>query len=288
MSTQALFRRVLVALDSSPSSLAALEAAADIAAAVDAELLGLFVEDVELLHSAEHPMTRQVTSFSGALQPLDAEQMRLQLRTLAARARAALAAAGQRSGVRCSFRVRRGTVAAVLLEELAEADVVSLGRVGWSATGEDRLGTTARRLIEESAPASALLARRGRVLGSSVWVLFDGSPEARRALTVGAGLCGDRPLDVVVIGRDEKARERLVSEVKADLAGKGRPPRLHDAAASHPSEALVALRGETIGLLVVPANVAQQAKRGLSALLADVDVPVLIVREAAPPAESKR
>ena len=282
MSGRALFRRVLVALDCSPSSLAALEAAANVAAAVDAELLGLFVEDVELLHSAEHPMARQVTSFSGALQPLDADQMRLQLRTLAARARAALADAGRRSGVRCSFQVRQGTVAAVLLEEISEADVVSLGRVGWSAVGKDRLGTTARRLLA-SAPASALLARRGRVLGSSIWALFDGSPQARRALAAAAGLCGDRSLDVVVIGPDEAARERLASGVKADLEPKARPPRLHDSSTADPSEALAALRGETIGLLVLPANVAEQAGNDLPALLADVDCPVLIVRDTAPP-----
>jgi nucleotide-binding universal stress UspA family protein len=277
-----LFRRVLVALDSSPNSLAALDTAADVAAAVGAELLGVFVEDVELLHSAEYPMARQVASFSGALQPLDPEQMHLQLRTLAARARAALAAAGRRCGVRSSFEVRRGVVAAVLLEELSATDVVSLGRAGWSALGKDRLGTTARQLLE-GARASALLVQKGWVPGSSVWVLFDGSPGARRALAVAGGLGGDRPLDVVVVARDEKARERLAGEVRTDLAAKARPARLHDTSTARASDALAALRGETIGLLVLPANVAEQTGNDLPALLADVDCPVLIVRDTPPP-----
>jgi hypothetical protein len=47
--------RILVALDASVRSLAALEAAAELAAEWHAELLGLFVEDVELLRLAATP-----------------------------------------------------------------------------------------------------------------------------------------------------------------------------------------------------------------------------------------
>ena len=44
-------RRILVALDASPHSLAALEAASELADALKAELVGIFVEDVNLLAS---------------------------------------------------------------------------------------------------------------------------------------------------------------------------------------------------------------------------------------------
>ena len=45
-------RRILVALDASPHSQAALQAASELAAALKAELVGIFVEDVNLLHLA--------------------------------------------------------------------------------------------------------------------------------------------------------------------------------------------------------------------------------------------
>jgi K+-sensing histidine kinase KdpD len=48
-------RRILVALDASPDSLAALKTAADLARRMEAELMGLFVEDIELLRMADSP-----------------------------------------------------------------------------------------------------------------------------------------------------------------------------------------------------------------------------------------
>ena len=42
-------RRILVALDTSPHSQAAMEAAIELAARFEAELAGMFVEDVNLL-----------------------------------------------------------------------------------------------------------------------------------------------------------------------------------------------------------------------------------------------
>ena len=60
-------RRILVALDASPSSLVALEEAAKLAAVWDAELAGVFVEDSELLRMAQLPFMQTVGSFSFCL-----------------------------------------------------------------------------------------------------------------------------------------------------------------------------------------------------------------------------
>ncbi|MBK7177644.1 MAG: universal stress protein [Chloroflexi bacterium] len=53
-------QRILVALDASPHSLAALEAAIDLAERLDAELQGLFVEDINLLRLAQLPFAREL------------------------------------------------------------------------------------------------------------------------------------------------------------------------------------------------------------------------------------
>ncbi len=57
---RAPIRRILVALDASGASLAALDAAARLAATLEAELLGLFVEDEDLLRLAGLPCAREV------------------------------------------------------------------------------------------------------------------------------------------------------------------------------------------------------------------------------------
>jgi nucleotide-binding universal stress UspA family protein len=54
------FQRILVALDASPASLAALDFATELAERHQAELLGIYVEDINLLRSAEIPFTREI------------------------------------------------------------------------------------------------------------------------------------------------------------------------------------------------------------------------------------
>jgi len=113
------FRRILVGLDASQASLAAVEAAAALARRVGAELAGLFVEDEDVLRLAALAFG-VVRVPSGAREALDLRTAQAEQRALAARAREALerAAAGQR--LACSFTVARGRVVA---EVLAAAEV---------------------------------------------------------------------------------------------------------------------------------------------------------------------
>ena len=54
-------RHILVAVDATPSSSVVLEAAARLAREFDAELNGIFVEDLNLLHLAGLPFARELT-----------------------------------------------------------------------------------------------------------------------------------------------------------------------------------------------------------------------------------
>ena len=62
-----LVRRILVAVDASHHSIAALEAAVELATRFQAELLGLYVEDINLLRLAQLPFGREVGTFSHRL-----------------------------------------------------------------------------------------------------------------------------------------------------------------------------------------------------------------------------
>jgi nucleotide-binding universal stress UspA family protein len=55
-------KRIVIAIDASPTSLAALEATAELAARWDAEILGVFVEDTDLLRMATLPFAGEVGS----------------------------------------------------------------------------------------------------------------------------------------------------------------------------------------------------------------------------------
>ena len=64
--TEFVVRRILVALDASTQSLAALRTAVTLAAELGAELEGLFVEDTNLMRMAMLPVARRVLFPSAA------------------------------------------------------------------------------------------------------------------------------------------------------------------------------------------------------------------------------
>ena len=128
-------RRILVALDASPHSQAALEAASELADVLKAELVGIFVEDVNLLHLAGLPFAREVGYPSGTDRPLDSPSMERELRIQAEQVRQTLAGVAVRRQIRWSFRVVRGQVATELLIAAQEADLLALGRASWLRPG---------------------------------------------------------------------------------------------------------------------------------------------------------
>ena len=83
-------RQIIVALDASSSSRALLEAAAELAARLQTELVGLFIEDANLVNLAGSPFFREVSHFSATARPLSSEQLERQLRGQANQIRRAL------------------------------------------------------------------------------------------------------------------------------------------------------------------------------------------------------
>ncbi|HEX7973975.1 MAG TPA: universal stress protein [Anaerolineales bacterium] len=202
-----IIRRILVALDASPHSLAALRAAAELAANMDAELLGMFVEDINLLRLAELPFARQVSSFSAEPRSLSREQVEQQLRSQARTARRAMENLVGSSRLRWSFRVTQGVIAGELLSAAEQTDLIILGKAGWSHGR--RLGSTARLVVTQAA-SNALVLQHGVQLGLPVGVVFDGSPQSQRALEIAARLLRRREayhlLVVLLAGDAEQAR----------------------------------------------------------------------------------
>lgn len=124
-------RRVIVGLDPVQQSRALLEAAAELAGRMQAELLGLFVENQDLLHFAGLPFAREMGFESATRRALDVESMERTLRALAREARQALESAAEGTRVQWSFRVVRGAPAAELLAAAEETDllIANLGAV---------------------------------------------------------------------------------------------------------------------------------------------------------------
>ncbi|HTQ73302.1 MAG TPA: hypothetical protein VMI74_03370 [Burkholderiales bacterium] len=115
-------RRITVVQESAQAG-RVLAAVAEAAAALEAELHGLFLEDVELLHFAGLPFAREIGA-SASSRGLDVPTMERRFRRQAEAARRGLAAAAEGKPVRWSFRVERGSRPAQLRRALADADLV--------------------------------------------------------------------------------------------------------------------------------------------------------------------
>ena len=178
-------RRILVALDASPHSLPLLQVAAELASRMEAELFGLFVEDIELLRLADSPYACEILYPSATQTPLSRATMELKLRTLSEIARKALAAAASRAQVQWSFRTVCGEILPEVLAAAGEADLLAISEAGGPLGRQRRVASAALEVATGAAPVLVVPAH-GIAPGARVAVYFDGSPGSRVGLLVSA------------------------------------------------------------------------------------------------------
>jgi nucleotide-binding universal stress UspA family protein len=272
-------RRILVALDTSPSSQAALEAAVALAERVKAEVFGLFVEDVDLLRVAESPYAREVLYPSEQEGRLTRSVLESRLRMQAEQARRALMTAAQRANVPCTFLCVRGKVSSELLAAAAKTDLVAIGRLGWSMGARLRIGSTAMDLVASSGPV--LLLSEYRVPGPLHLLLyFDGSPDAKKALKWAAEVAGadSGRLTVLLAAAETDKARKMQGEAARLLAGSGlkveyRPVDPNDRAAM-----LSFLKQVENGMFVLGTKQPFEKLPMLEAVLRESKVAVLLFR----------
>ena len=264
-------RRILIALDASDAGLEALETAVALASRMEAELLGLFVEDVNLLRFAALPFAREVSYFSAKTRRLDSGEMERALRAQASRVQAALIEAAGRQRVRCSFRVVRGEVTTQLLAAAHDIDLVALGMTHQ----QFRRSSSTVRGIVNAVQSSVLLLPADAQIRTPVVVVYDGSPASVRALAVARYLSQmqDNILTVLTAGTTEDQKTEAVEQ----LEGSGLIVRFRSLPTVDIAGVAQGARTEAAGTLVLCASLC--LKEGtLEELLERVNCTVLLVR----------
>lgn len=269
--------RVLILLDGSRSSYSALEAAAEIAARRGSDVLGVFVEEINLLRSAGYGFTREVGSASGISRPFDPEQLEQRMRLMASQARQALARAVSGRAGRHDLRVARGSAVGELLALARPDDLLVLGLPRLNMASGLFPGSPARGLIRES-PARILLWCEQRVPESSrVVVALNDHKEANlRAIraAVDASRYYHRPITVLLPpGSEARAQEEALRK-EADLAGTDLRVRILPAMDSRTVAQV--LREEVASHLVLSRDNHLFQEPGGDLLLAQLRLPVII------------
>lgn len=218
------FRRILMALDSATEDISAVETAAALAARLRAELLGLFVEDIDLVRLAEHPEVSTFSTLSATRQSLVADHLKRALRVQLARSRHAMEQAAQRRRIRYTFEVRQGRLTAEVLTAAGNADLVIVGWTGGVSTAlltRGREGPLAAAcVLAEEAPHSVLLLRPGASAGGPLLLAYDGSVSAGQALAAAIEIAdedGGR-IEIALLADRLDQAEALRREVEQVLA----------------------------------------------------------------------
>jgi hypothetical protein len=258
-------RRIAVALDASDHGLRLLELAAGVAALLEAELEGIFVEDTQLLSSAGLPFLRELRLATLDEPALDVERLQREMRAVARRVREALEQSARTCGVTCSFRVWRGDLEAEILAAAVDAELFALGRIGrFAPLGKRLKGTRPRRATGDL----------------TVGVLFDGSEAAARALATAAELAYDRRAAVSVILQPQDGADRDALSERASAILTGIKARTHVLApeSAEPGTLARTVLDAGIDLLIVDSANPLLAAPTLWERLESIDCPLLIHR----------
>ncbi|MCC6165822.1 MAG: universal stress protein [Caldilineaceae bacterium] len=257
--------RIVVALDASPQSVAALKAAAELAALMQAELEGLFIEDINLLYLCGLPFGHEIGSYTAKLRRLDNAGMERQLRVLAATIQQVMERVAAQTPVRWSFQVRRGPVVQELLAAAQSAALMSMGRAG--RVRRRGIGSTAQSLVSQT-QRPLLILGEGSGLEYPLTVVYTGTAAAQRALELALRLVRHEPSRLRVVvwdGGDTTLDTAQVEQTAQRLIG-GEPERAAQVTfvrAGRTADLLAALRALDGGTLVLPheqaALVAQHA-----------------------------
>jgi nucleotide-binding universal stress UspA family protein len=272
-------RRILVALDSCGHDPAALESVVDLASRLEAELFGLFVEDINLLRSAALPFVRQVNLVTAADEQFDSSSTERQLRARASRAQRCLESAAKRKKVKWSFRTVRGRTSDEFASAAEEADLLVVERAVRPSRGEFHGGGPTRQAASR-VPRSLLLLRREGLLGRPTLLAYDGGEEAERAAEVAARLSGEEygPLEVLALAGSTDRQIELVQKLRQQLTPYGVEARFSSLFPSDLTALKALIRAVGGGLLVVGAGCPILKFKTPEELADFLDRPFLLIR----------
>ncbi len=184
-------RRITVVLHDKPQSQRLLELGARIAAQLQAELEGVFVEDAALYRLTGLPFLRELKRDSVTEQRLDAERLLQEWRATAKLAREALESSATRAGLAWSFRVWRGEIGPDFQQLALESPMLLLGRL--SATAPSRY--------------PAYPSASGRVRPLKLGVILEGDASSERLLEATGELSRKPEIQLILFLLPDAARE---------------------------------------------------------------------------------
>lgn len=212
-----LLREILVAIDTSSHSQAALEAAIALAKTMEANIQGLFVQDELWNRITQLPSTRAVNALTGDVLPLEHEMLEDQVTLLKHRLRRKLEYLSRRNKVKHSWIFTRGKVEEKILEAAETADLITIGIRGHSLR-KKKLGSSAKAIIQK-AEKPVLILKEGLRLGNTLTAVYDASKESQKGIKLALKIAkkNNSPLSIMVVDNNPEVLDQRSKELQKML-----------------------------------------------------------------------
>lgn len=239
----------ILALIEGESEDATLEAAADLAARRGLPLVGLLVEDVDLLATAGLPFAREIGLISGTPRPLSIDEIEARMRGRSDRFRRRLLELAKRHGISAELEVGRGRRTQAVLGRLQPRDLLVLRRI----SGARRPGGLQENLLVAAECAVLLVGSNAypRARGGQPMVLLDEGPGATRSLLTAVGLAQREHRDLTVLVGPGQQKAEVHERVRTTLAEHGIKCRFFELARLDTTAVLRSVQRERPQLLFI-------------------------------------
>ncbi|MCR9138625.1 MAG: hypothetical protein NXI27_21670 [Alphaproteobacteria bacterium] len=211
--------RVLAGFGSIADEAPTIEAAMALAEALEAEITGCFVEDVDLLNLAALPFARAVRPADRTVLDIEHEQMKRQISRAASTCENLLLARAGTTSVRCTFRTRKGGYLAEIASETATSDIVVVNPLNLPHRRQDAFSLLLDRLRQ--ATGAVILPERTRHgTGGPVVLVAAGATLASNDLDLAGRIARTLSDQIVILtGGDQPADRSALRAAARNLFG---------------------------------------------------------------------
>lgn len=215
-----MFKTILVPIDSSDSSLVAVDYAIDLSKSFNSEIIGISIIDIKKLAG---PFMRDLGTSIGGLVPYGDFQQKVR-KFMEDTASAALdELEGKCNAANVSFTrgIKEGVVSKEIVASSERCDMISMGMAGEHALWKDALLGSNLESVARQAHKPILVTPEKYKTISKILVAYDGSPHSTKALEAGAEIAQKMqlPITVVMVSEDDKSGDKCLTNAK-EILGK--------------------------------------------------------------------
>ncbi len=276
------FQRILVALDCSNHSYAALKAAVVLARHFDASLTGVFIEDTRLMDLANSPFCTEVGEYTAAVRNISYENLSKGIRVQYKWIGRAFSKLIKAAEIDAKLRIHQGKITETLFDLMQDYDLIVIGKSGTNLMHGQRFGSTARAMMR-ACQKPILLLEEGNKIGYPTLFLYDGSELGKQSLTKAKSfLDPGETLVFLIDNQNQTTFESHTAALNAWAKVNNINISIEPIRLNRPFSFFQMVSGLKIGLFILPTTEKAQKSSFIQQCLEKIQMPILIIN---PPSE---